>query len=279
MTMNTDKGKKTVKGYWDSMWGSSDSPNSIDPHDLGLRNYATRMFHRYFRRVFSTLDKGQTRLLEIGCANSVWLPYFNKEFGFEVTGLDYSEIGCDKARQNLDRDGVNGEVVYADLFSPPSHMLGRYDVVVSFGVAEHFDDTSKCLVALSKFLTNGGLLITIIPNMAGLLGFVQKHINRPVFEIHNPLTNEQFISANEIEGYEIVECDYFMSTNFGVVNLNGIRKGTLKWLVKRIILVFFVRFSMLIWLIEEKIGMFPVSRLFSPYINCVVIKDSIHVQK
>jgi cyclopropane fatty-acyl-phospholipid synthase-like methyltransferase len=31
-----------------------------------------------------------SRLLEIGCARSAWLPYFAQEFGIDVSGLDYS---------------------------------------------------------------------------------------------------------------------------------------------------------------------------------------------
>lgn len=266
-------GNKTIKGYWDSMWQSGGAAKKIEPRAPGIRNYTTRKFHAYFKRVFSSLDTGQSKLLEIGCANSVWLPYFDKEFGFNVSGLDYSEIGCDRAKRNLDSNGIEGEVVCADLFSPPSHMLGGYDVVVSFGVAEHFEDTSKCLQALSMFLKSDGLLITNIPNMAGSLGFVQKHINRPVFDIHNPINREEFLYAHEVAGCEIVECDYFMSTNFGVCNLNGIRRPSIKWLMKKIVLALLVRASMLVWMTEERFGALPARRFFSPYINCIAKKQ------
>lgn len=271
--MKTSEGKKTAKGYWDDMWQSSEAANSIDPRQSGIKNYTARMFHNYFQRVFSTLNSDQSRLLEIGCANSAWLPYFSKEFGFEVTGLDYSEVGCTSTRKNLVRNNINGEVVCADLFSPPAHMLGRYDVVVSFGVVEHFDDTAKCLAALSKLLKDGGLLITNIPNMSGAIGFVQKHINRPVYDIHNPIDSNRFHQAHEDAGLKIIECNYFMSTSFGVCNLNGIPEGTIKWLLKKLVLAFLTRCSMLVWLIEEKSTAFPARRLFSPYINCVVMKQ------
>ena len=265
-------GHKTIRGYWDSIWQNEVIPKKIEPHEPSIRNYTTRMFHDYFKQVFSSLDTRKLELLEIGCANSVWLPYFNKEFGFNVSGLDYSEIGCDRAGRNLNSSDVKGKVICADLFSPPSHMLGRYDVVVSFGVVEHFEDTSKCLQALSMFLKNDGLLITNIPNMAGFLGFVQKHINRPVFDIHNPLAREEFLNAHEVAGFRVVECEYFMSTNFGVCNLNGVRRKSIKWLMKKIILVLLSRASMLIWVIEERFRVFPISRFFSPYIHCVAKK-------
>ena len=265
-------GRKTIRGYWDGIWESEVIPKGIEPREPSIGNHATRMFHAYFKRVFSSLDTRQLDLLEIGCANSVWLPYFYKEFGFNVSGLDYSEIGCDRAKRNLETSDAMGEVVCADLFNPPSSMLGRYDVVVSFGVVEHFDDTSECLQALLKLLKNDGLLITNIPNMSGSLGFVQKHINRPVFDIHNPINREDFLKAHEVAGCDVVECEYFMSTNFGACNLNGVPRKTIEWSLKKVVLALLARVSMLTWLMEEKSGMFPTSRFLSPYINCIAKK-------
>jgi len=53
---------------------------------------------------------------------------------------------------------------------PPDHLLGAYDFGVSFGVAEHFEDTAECLAAFRRFLKPSGILFTAIPNLAGLLG-------------------------------------------------------------------------------------------------------------
>lgn len=265
---------KTVKAYWDGIWQSEGTATNIEPEARGIKNYTTRQFHAYFKRVFSNVNTPQSRLLEIGCANSAWLPYFSKEFGFDVSGLDYSQIGCDRTKRNFVNNGVEGEVICADLFSPPEHMLGKYDVVVSFGVAEHFEDTSKCLRAMSKLLKPGGLLITNIPNMSGFLGGVQKLLNRPVFDIHNPLNAQQFERAHEIAGCEIIECYYFMSTNFGVCNLNGIPQKTIEWIIKKVTLAVLVRVSMFVWRVEEKVGGLNPRRFFSPYINCIARKPS-----
>ena len=127
----------------------------------------------------------------------MWLPYFAKEFAFEVYGIDYSEIGCQQAKQILEYEGVNGKIVCADFFSPPGSMLKAFDVVVSFGVLEHFEDTTACIAAFSKFLKPGGLLITNIPNLCGLNGLIQKMINRSIFDIHVPLDKKsRTLSSN-----------------------------------------------------------------------------------
>lgn len=264
--------KKTEKKYWDSIWKERKPAKNIQPELMTIRNNTNRMFHEYFKHIFSSIDTNNLKLLEVGCANSTWLPYFKKEFGFSVTGLDYSEIGCSSAQQNLKDNNVTGNIVCADLFSPPQYMVAHYDIVISFGVVEHFDDTAACLLALSGLLKKGGLLITNIPNMSGGVGLLQKYINRPIYDIHNPLNRELFCHAHKTLNVEITKCDYFMSTNFGICNLNGVPQKSMQWALKKSVLTCLAICSMLIWLIEKKIGTLPVTQLFSPYINCVAVK-------
>lgn len=264
---------KAGKKYWNDSWAGKKLPSAVDPYQPGLNNYVNRRFHEYFCEVFSCMKTYGMNLLEIGCARSTWLPYFAKEFGFKVYGIDYSEIGCQQASQILLNEHVYGEVVCADLFLLPKFMLEAFDVVFSFGVAEHFLDTSACIAALSKFLKPGGLIVTNIPNMAGLIGYVQKMINRPVYNIHKPLDKEALFKAHQESGLEVSNYDYFISTNFGVCNLTGLPMNTRRWLVKKIILAVLRRFSMTMWLVESKMSKkFKATILMSAYINCIAHK-------
>lgn len=72
-----------------------------------------RVFHRWlgYRR-------GQ-RLMEAGCGSSLWLPYFAKQFGMEIAGLDYSDIGLARSREILRRNNVQGSLRKADLRKGP----------------------------------------------------------------------------------------------------------------------------------------------------------------
>ncbi len=213
------------------------------------------------------------KLLEIGCARSAWLPYFAKQFGFKVYGLDYSRTGCEQARQVLSGAGVQGEIICADFFSPPESLLEEFDVVVSYGVVEHFEDTAACVEALSKFLKPGGMMITVIPNMVGLIGLLQKTLNRPVFNIHVPLDSDALAKAHYVTGLKVMSCDYFISTNFGVCNLNGIKHGSMEWRVKRVVLASLARLSMIMLFTEGKVSALKANYLTSPYINCVARKS------
>src|SRR5258706_1081558 len=267
--MNNDK---AGKAYWDEIWTGDALPLPVDPRQTNLDNYVNVRFHEFFSKTFEKINPRERLLLEVGCANSFWLPYFSQQFGFKVSGLDYSEIGCEESRKILLNAGVQGEVVCADFFSPPTSLLGAFDVVITFGVVEHFLDTQSCIGALSRFLKPGGLLITIIPNMTGSIGTLEKMINRPVYDIHVPLDAGGLAGMHRLPNLKVLQCDYFLFTHFGVLNLNGLDRKSLNWKIKNIFLKVLFHLSKLVWLYESVFGRWKPNKLFSPYINCIAQK-------
>ena len=124
--------------------------------------------------------------------------------------------------------GVEGRIVEGDLFSPPKEMLEAFDVVVSFGVVEHFDDTTAATEALGRFLVPGGTLVTVIPNLGGsLIALIQRFVNRPVFDVHVPLDHRQLADAHRAAGLELRTCGYFLGVNWNVVNIAAWRNASL----------------------------------------------------
>jgi 2-polyprenyl-3-methyl-5-hydroxy-6-metoxy-1,4-benzoquinol methylase len=259
---------KAGKKYWDGLWLDRDITLGIDPRQLGYHNYVNRRFHQIFCQIFSNRITQGKKILEIGCARSVWLPYFVKEFGFKVYGIDYSEIGCQQAREVLSSAGVEGEIVCSDYFSPPESLIENFDVVISFGVVEHYEDTSRCIKAISRFLKPGGLMITNIPNLMGLIGLVQKLVNRDVFYKHVPLFPIDLDKAHRCNGLRAISCNYFLVANFGVLNLENLRgSGLFDWVIS-------LRswFNKAIWICEKYVPFLKPNRWSSPYINCVATK-------
>lgn len=211
------------KEFWDSAWSKFELPPPIEPRAAGFWHRLDRAYHQFFQQAFAGRETRNAPLLEIGCARSVWLPYFAREFGFEVHGLDYSELGCDGARAVLASAGVQGEVHLADLFAPPASLRRRFDVVVSFGVMEHFTDTRGAIAAAAEFLRPGGIVCTLVPNMSGLMGTIQRRVNRPAYDIHVPLTREQLRAAHAGAGLEVLSCDYLLFSNLNVLNIWNVR--------------------------------------------------------
>jgi cyclopropane fatty-acyl-phospholipid synthase-like methyltransferase len=270
-----ETGDKAGRAYWSDVWEDSAIPLAIDPFDKGRSNYAIRRFHALFLRIFANNETHEHRLLEIGCARSVWLPYFANQFGFKVTGLDYSEVGCMQAREILQREHVQGEIVQSDLFYPHDKLTGIFDVVTSFGVAEHFTDTGKCIAAFANYLKPGGRMITVIPNMTWLVGALQKLLDRSVYDVHVPLSASVLKRAHEQCGLQVQCCGYFLSTGFGVLNVDKLPLTNISSRLKQALASNLSRISKGIALIEDHSVRLPATRVLSPYIVCVASKSKL----
>lgn len=257
---------KADQEYWNDLWVKETLPRAVNPASNSLRDHSRSSFHRYFSfhlpRVFST----PVRFLEIGCGRSIWLPYFGSVHSYSVAGIDYSPRGCQQVEALLKRQSVKGDIYCADFFTGPEVLNNKFDVVFSNGVAEHFIPTSDCIRAMAKFLRPGGLLVTVVPNMAGSIGILQKALNKPVYDIHVVITPEDLRYAHESSGMTVLSSHYFLSSHFGVCNLNGIPPSTPEWFLKTSLLKLLSTSSVALWVAERFWGRLRPSKLLSPYI-------------
>jgi SAM-dependent methyltransferase len=260
------------KQFWDDLWNGAELPSAADPSRAGLSNLFIRRIDTWYRDFFAPKTTRGQLFLEVGCGSSIWLPYFAKRFGFEVFGIDYSEEGCRKEESILARAGVQGQVICADFFDPPKELLGKFDYVYSGGVAEHFWPTSKCIQAFSRFLQPGGIMITSIPNLAGVVGILQKWADQSVYDIHVPLDTVALRSAHEAAELTVLSSDYFLSSGFGLIN---VAERTGNWTRLKMVLIRVLEgASVVCWAVEDRIVKIPETRWFSPYIICVAQKGT-----
>jgi 2-polyprenyl-3-methyl-5-hydroxy-6-metoxy-1,4-benzoquinol methylase len=254
------------KDYWDALWADSQRPILITLGDRDRRRYLDQRLAHYLHSALGGLPVG-AEVLEVGCARSPWLPFAARELSLRVTGLDYSQQGCELEREVLRRAGVEGEVVCADLFDPPANMLDRFAAVMSFGVVEHFEDTARTLAALARFLAPGGMLITQIPNLTGLIGVIVRATNRPVYDMHVSMTAQTLAIAHEIAGLRVADVRYLPAVSLGHWHLHGLpdnpRTRALE-VVRRNL----GRLSYLIWAFEMRVHPLPATRALSPYVIC-----------
>ena len=265
---SAEAGDRTGTGFWDEWWRRSPLPESIDPFRGGLKNYPYRSFHRFFRRAFHAEPSEGKKLIEIGCAQSVFLPYFARYFGFRVLGLDRSEIGCERARRILEREGVAGPIYCADLFAPPAELVCACDVAVAFGVLEHFDDTVSALRAVAQFLKPRGRMISWVPNLTGVLGRYQRLLDPGLYQAHRPLDRESFAQAHKDAGLEVESADYLMPIGLEVLNVESWKRG----LVRKLVVRAHGLVSRLAWLVDDHCFQLSPNRWTSPYVACVARK-------
>lgn len=120
-------------------------------------------------------------------------------------------------------------------------------------------------MAIKKFSKPGGLLFTLIPNMAGVYGSLTKKWNEEVYNLHIPHNLESFVDGHIDAGLEVLWADYLGSSNFSVLSSCFKSSSGMKfWLYKQL-----TRISKIIWLIESKFGSLPTTNYFSPYIVVV----------
>ena len=86
--------------------------------------------------------------------------------GARVTVLDYSESALERSRRLFDGLELPVELVLQDALDLPESLRGKYDVSMSFGLAEHFLGDSRRAVLQAHFdlLKDGGLAFISVPN-------------------------------------------------------------------------------------------------------------------
>ncbi len=240
--------------YWEKTWQDRKVIGAIN-----LKNYTQSrldfIFNQYLPR------KEGVKLMEAGCAQSSWLPYFYLRFGYEVSGIDYSETGCEKAKQNLLNYNVQGTILCRNFFDENQDLFQQSDIVFSRGVIEHFEKPEIVLEKFHNLLKPDGIIVTIIPNMAGLMGRLQKMVNRPVYDLHIPMNLNELKDFHAQAGFTEIFSSYIGSVGTEVVNYpadGGLKIKLLRRFLKRL--------SKGAWSVFRLFNYHPESLTFSPYI-------------
>ena len=186
-----------------------------------LPNPRWRLAHFELDRVFKKLLPRQVglRLLEIGCGSSVWLPYFHREFGYEVFGIDYTRTGVEQARVNLSRAGCEGSLVQADFFDMEHGLRNQFDLVVSFGVIEHFDDPGAVIRHFGACLRPNGILITYIPNIPGIMGPILRFVDRAFYETHKSISQAELNQYHQEAGLDVSFSSYIQLLDMNILHV------------------------------------------------------------
>jgi SAM-dependent methyltransferase len=208
--MNCESGALSTQETWDSYFSRAGMGVRVLPNPD--RDRFDREFSEILRKCLGGTDH-LTRVLEMGCGGSVWLPYLAKNFGCEVSGIDYLDRGCELARRNLNAVGVSGRILQADFNDLDSSMglsLSNFDLVFSIGVVEHFADPAALIGRFAGCLNQGGKIITIIPNLTGIQGWWWRAFCPNVYKVHNVIRLGALVEAHVGNGLELLESGYML---------------------------------------------------------------------
>ena len=190
----------TDRTFWTNYWESKpDLAISID------KNY---LFQQQLEQIIKR-NNVQTAI-ELGGFPGYYSIFLKKYFGVKTTLFDYF-IHTNILKKVLTKNGLNEDditVIEADLFKYQANE--KYDLVLSYGLIEHFKDTKDIIQRHLEFLKQEGTLFITLPNFRGVNGWVQKTFDRDNYLKHNIdcMDPEYLKKIMEDIGLEVVRASY-----------------------------------------------------------------------
>ena len=243
----------TDRPFWQAFWESK--------KDLIFELPADYHFGKILAKIIA--QKNTKTAIELGGFPGYYAAYLKKYQHLDTTLFDYY-IHPGLINQLLEKNGLKSgdvEIIEADLFNYEPEKF--YDMVLSFGLIEHFNDTRAIIKTHLRFLKPGGVLFITLPNFTGVNGWVQRKFDKANYDKHNisSMDPKQLIDYCKQLGLKEVESYYHGRFSVWLENRSE-QSGLVNALVKSV------------WFIG-KVGtkVIPVeSKMLSPYIVLKAVK-------
>lgn len=162
--------------FWEDYWANVKVPNVVD------------MSNSFDRCLSGELQKWlagcRGEVLEVGCAPGKWLSFLAEKMGLNPSGIEYTSAGTEATVRNFSVLGLNyGHVWSGDFFSIDPDP--QFDVVISLGFIEHFQNVEEVVERHLQWLKPGGVLLLEIPNFRGVYYPIQSILDKTLLDKHN----------------------------------------------------------------------------------------------
>ncbi|MVN20003.1 class I SAM-dependent methyltransferase [Mucilaginibacter arboris] len=237
----------TDRTFWKKYWESK--------KDLAVAIKPDYTFHKLLKKL---VKKNNIRTaIELGGFPGYYAIYLNKYEGIETTLFDYyvhTGILVDVlAANDLSEKSIG--VIEGDLFKYKA--LKQYDLVLSCGLIEHFEDTKDIIQRHLPFLKPGGTLFITLPNFLGINGWVQRNFDPENYSKHNVKSMELDLLAYVCHQLNLKDVELNHYGKFSVWLENGQTKSVAAKILTKTIWLAGKLFTRIV----------PVeSKLLSPYI-------------
>ncbi len=159
---------QNTPGLWDSVW--QDVAAHVDGSLLLAQEACTIRWQRIERAIIARHGTlAGLRVIELG-AGAGTNAALAARAGAHVTLVDYSAEALGLARRSFEQTQLQAEFLQHDILALPRSLLGKHDVSLSFGLAEHFRGAERVRVIRAHFdvLKEGGLAFISVPNRYNL---------------------------------------------------------------------------------------------------------------
>jgi 2-polyprenyl-3-methyl-5-hydroxy-6-metoxy-1,4-benzoquinol methylase len=156
-------GDLTTAESWDELWkksGGTFSPVS----SARKRLRRTRDWYALLAQLLDSAGRGEGEVLELGCApGAMLLTLHELRPGHRYSGIDFAPAGLEVARAQLAASGVEATLHSGDIRTAE---IPAADLVMSFGLIEHFDSPVEVMADHRRFVKPGGMVAVTVPNYA-----------------------------------------------------------------------------------------------------------------
>jgi SAM-dependent methyltransferase len=237
----------TDREFWKNYWESKD--------DLIVDIPNNHTFYKIINQI--TANQKIETAVELGGFPGYYAVFLKKYYQIESTLLDYfvyPELTQKLvSKNNLPTNSIN--IVEADLFN--YQVKQQYDLVLSCGLIEHFEDTKAIIQSHLQFLKSGGKLLITLPNFTGVNGWVQQNFDNENYLKHNVKSMDPVLLAQIAQELQLKNIKVYYYGKFSTWLENKAQKSALvKLTVKSI------------WYIGKVFTkVIPIeSKMLSPYI-------------
>lgn len=191
----------TDRQFWVNYWESKTG--------LSVNIPANYLFHKELGSIIQTQQVKTA--IELGGFPGYYAVFLKKYFKLDVTLLDYfvHQPVTNALLQANELKESDIHIIETDLFNHKE--VQQYDLVLSCGLIEHFNDTDDIIQRHIHFLKPGGTLLITLPNFKALNGWFQKVFDKANYDKHNIhcMDPELLASISRKAGLEVIQSKYF----------------------------------------------------------------------
>ena len=199
----------TQQEYWEKYY-------SAQKPDVKRINKIVGEYDLYWQKLIDSCDHKPESIIEIGAYPGRYLAYLSKKYSLKPTALDYNS-DTSKIEECFASFGIEDfELIQADFLNHTTNQ--KYDIVISNGFVEHFEDFNTVMDLHCKYLSPGGTMLIMIPNKRFLRKYYSYLVDLDNLKIHNlkVMNLEIFRSFAARNSLNIEFLNYYGGFNFNV---------------------------------------------------------------
>ncbi len=245
--------------YWDGVWEEERAlPIIFKPV---YHPYYVDILHRFFKRYLP--QKKALNFIELGAAPASWMHYFYSEFGYNVSGIEYSDEGFFLGRKNIELLNFPANFYKGDIFSFQFPI--KYDIVFSAGLIEHFDPPFEIVKKHLDITKPGGYCVIGVPNIKkSFYGKIQKLFDTKSLRTYKDVSKDDLYEFFSTQEAKVIACTYVGVFSLHVLYLPSSKPNIIK--IIRFIQTLLDRVFKILDISQE-------TRIFSPYIFIIYKKN------